>query len=106
MSVFAKLSPTQNERMVLILRKIGLVVGFLGNGINDSPALRTADIGILVDMVVDIAKESADIIPLEKNLMVLEERVIDGPRTFGIVTKYIKTAAHSNFGNVFSVLAR
>ena len=66
MAVFAKLSPAQNERMVLILRKIGHVVGFLGNGINDSPALRTADIDILVDMVVDIAKESADSIPWKR----------------------------------------
>lgn len=103
-SIFAKLSPTQKERIVRILQKNGHVVGFLGDGINDSPALRTADIGISVDTAVDIAKESADIILLEKNLMVLEEGVIEGRRTFGNITKYIKMAASSNFGNMFSVL--
>ena len=103
-SIFAKLSPTQKERIVRTLQKNGHVVGFLGDGINDSPALRTADIGISVDTAVDIAKESADIILLEKNLMVLEEGVIEGRRTFGNITKYIKMAASSNFGNMFSVL--
>ena len=103
-SIFAKLSPTQKERIVRLLQQNGHVVGFLGDGINDSPALRTADIGISVDTAVDIAKESADIILLEKNLMVLEEGVIEGRRTFGNITKYIKMAASSNFGNMFSVL--
>jgi len=103
-SIFAKLSPTQKERIVRSLQQNGHVVGFLGDGINDSPALRTADIGISVDTAVDIAKESADIILLEKNLMVLEEGVIEGRRTFGNITKYIKMAASSNFGNMFSVL--
>jgi Mg2+-importing ATPase len=103
-SIFAKLSPTQKERIVRVLQRNGHVVGFLGDGINDSPALRTADIGISVDTAVDIAKESADIILLEKNLMVLEEGVIEGRRTFGNITKYIKMAASSNFGNMFSVL--
>ena len=103
-SIFAKLSPTQKERIVRILQKNGHVVGFLGDGINDSPALRTADIGISVDTAVDIAKESADIILLEKNLMVLEQGVIEGRRTFGNITKYIKMAASSNFGNMFSVI--
>ncbi len=80
------------------------MVGFLGDGINDSPALRTADIGISVDTAVDIAKESADIILLEKSLMVLEEGVLEGRRTFGNISKYIRMAASSNFGNMFSIL--
>jgi Mg2+-importing ATPase len=82
----------------------GHTVGFLGDGINDAPALREADVGISVDTAVDIAKESADIILLEKNLMVLEEGVIEGRVTFGNIMKYIKMTASSNFGNVFSVL--
>ncbi|HEY6281432.1 MAG TPA: magnesium-translocating P-type ATPase [Burkholderiales bacterium] len=103
-SVFAKLSPTQKERIVRVLQLQGHVVGFLGDGFNDSPSLRTADIGISVDTAVDIAKESADIILLEKNLMVLEEGVLEGRKTFGNIVKYIKMAASSNFGNMFSVL--
>ena len=82
----------------------GHVVGFMGDGINDAPALRTADIGISVDTAVDIAKEAADIILLEKSLMVLEEGVLEGRRTFANMLKYIKMTASSNFGNVFSVL--
>ncbi|TXH04537.1 MAG: magnesium-translocating P-type ATPase [Nevskiaceae bacterium] len=103
-SVFAKLSPAQKERIVRALQSRGHVVGFLGDGINDSPALRTADIGISVDSAVDIAKESADLILLEKSLTVLEEGVIEGRKTFGNITKYIKMAASSNFGNMFSVV--
>ena len=103
-SVFAKLTPAQKERIVRALQSSGHVVGFLGDGINDSPALRTADIGISVDTAVDIAKESADIILLEKSLMVLEEGVIEGRRTFGNIVKYIRMAASSNFGNMCSVL--
>jgi Mg2+-importing ATPase len=103
-SVFAKLTPAQKERIVRALQSRGHVVGFLGDGINDSPALRTADIGISVDTAVDIAKESADIILLEKSLLVLEAGVIEGRRTFGNIVKYIKMAASSNFGNMFSVL--
>jgi Mg2+-importing ATPase len=80
------------------------VVGFLGDGINDSPALKAADIGISVDTAVDIAKESADIILLEKSLMVLQEGVTEGRKIFGNITKYIKMGASSNFGNMFSVL--
>ena len=80
------------------------VVGFLGDGINDSPALKTADVGISVDTAVDIAKESADIILLEKSLMVLQEGVIEGRKVFGNITKYIKMGASSNFDNMFSVL--
>jgi Mg2+-importing ATPase len=103
-AVFAKLSPAQKERIVRILQKNGHVVGFLGDGINDSPALRTADIGISVDTAVDIAKESADIILLEKNLLVLRRGVLEGRKTFGNIVKYIRMAASSNFGNMFSVL--
>ena len=82
----------------------GHVVGFLGDGINDSPALKAADVGISVDTAVDIAKESADIILLEKSLMVLQDGVIEGRKVFGNITKYIKMGASSNFGNMFSVL--
>ena len=103
-NVFAKLSPAQKERIVANLKAAGNVVGFMGDGINDAPALRTADIGISVDSAVDIAKEAADIILLEKSLMVLEEGVVEGRRTFANMLKYIKMTASSNFGNVFSVL--
>ncbi|WP_027469546.1 magnesium-translocating P-type ATPase [Deefgea rivuli] len=103
-TVFAKLSPLQKERLVIALRGNGHVVGFMGDGINDAPALRAADIGISVDSAVDIAKEAADIILLEKNLMVLEAGVIEGRKTFANMLKYIKMTASSNFGNVFSVL--
>jgi Mg2+-importing ATPase len=103
-NVFAKLSPAQKERIVATLKRTGHVVGFMGDGINDAPALRTADIGISVDSAVDIAKEAADIILLEKSLMVLEEGVVEGRRTFANMLKYIKMTASSNFGNVFSVL--
>ncbi len=103
-TVFAKLTPAQKERIVAALHRQGHVVGFLGDGINDSPALKTADVGISVDAAVDIAKESADIILLEKNLMVLQEGVIEGRRIFGNIVKYIKMGASSNFGNMFSVL--
>jgi P-type Mg2+ transporter len=103
-NVFAKLTPAQKERIVRLLKSNGHVVGFMGDGINDAPALRTADIGISVDTAVDIAKEAADIILLEKSLMVLEEGVLEGRRTFANMLKYIKMTASSNFGNVFSVL--
>lgn len=103
-TVFAKLTPMQKERIVQNLRQAGHVVGFMGDGINDAPALRAADIGISVDSAVDIAKEAADIILLEKSLMVLEQGVIEGRRTFANMLKYIKMTASSNFGNVFSVL--
>jgi Mg2+-importing ATPase len=104
-NVFAKLTPSHKERIVRLLKANGHVVGFMGDGINDAPALRTADIGISVDSAVDIAKEAADIILLEKSLMVLEEGVLEGRRTFANMLKYIKMTASSNFGNVFSVLA-
>ncbi|MDR6937820.1 magnesium-translocating P-type ATPase [Luteibacter sp. 3190] len=103
-TVFAKMSPVQKARVVKSLQRRGHTVGFLGDGINDAPALREADVGISVDTATDIAKESADIILLEKNLMVLEEGVVEGRVTFGNIMKYIKMTASSNFGNVFSVL--
>ncbi|MCZ3200331.1 magnesium-translocating P-type ATPase [Acinetobacter baumannii] len=102
--IFAKLSPVHKERIVEQLKVNGHVVGFLGDGINDAAAIRAADIGISVDTAVDIAKESADLILLEKSLMVLEKGVIEGRRTFANMLKYIKMTASSNFGNVFSVL--
>lgn len=103
-NVFAKLTPAHKERIVRLLKANGHVVGFMGDGINDAPALRTADIGISVDSAVDIGKEAADIILLEKSLMILEEGVLEGRRTFANMLKYIKMTASSNFGNVFSVL--
>jgi Mg2+-importing ATPase len=103
-TVFAKLTPEQKERIVRALHAKGHVVGFLGDGINDSPALKVADVGISVDTGVDIAKESADIILLEKSLLVLREGVVEGRRVFANITKYIKMGASSNFGNMFSVL--
>jgi P-type Mg2+ transporter len=102
--LFAKLAPLHKERIVLSLRAQGHVVGFMGDGINDAPALRAADIGISVDSAVDIAKEAADVILLEKSLMVLDEGVVEGRATFCNMLKYIRMTASSNFGNVFSVL--
>lgn len=102
--VFAKVSPAQKARIIGALHACDHVVGFLGDGINDSPALKAADVGISVDTAVDIAKESADIILLEKSLMILQEGVIEGRKVFGNITKYIKMGASSNFGNMFSVL--
>ncbi len=103
-NLFAKLTPLHKERIVRALRANGHIVGFMGDGINDAPALRAADIGISVDSAVDIAKEAADIILLEKSLMVLEEGVLEGRKTFSNMLKYIRMTASSNFGNVFSVL--
>jgi Mg2+-importing ATPase len=103
-TVFAKLNPAQKERVVRALHAKGHVVGFLGDGINDSPGLKAADVGISVDTAVDIAKESADIILLEKSLLVLQEGVTEGRKVFANITKYIKMGASSNFGNMFSVL--
>ncbi|NLZ80833.1 MAG: magnesium-translocating P-type ATPase [Clostridiales bacterium] len=103
-NIFAKLSPQQKVRIVEALRKNGHTVGFLGDGINDAAAMKESDVGISVDTAVDIAKESADIILLEKDLMVLEEGIIEGRKTFGNIIKYIKMTASSNFGNMFSVL--
>jgi Mg2+-importing ATPase len=103
-TIFAKLSPLQKARVVRVLKQRGHTVGFMGDGINDASALREADVGISVDSAVDVAKEAADIILLEKSLLVLERGVVEGRRTFGNVIKYIKMTASSNFGNVFSVL--
>jgi Mg2+-importing ATPase len=103
-TIFAKLSPDHKERIIKALRWKGHVVGFMGDGINDAPALRAADVGISVNTAVDIAKESSDIILLENSLLVLEEGVIEGRRVFGNIIKYIRMAASSNFGNMFSVL--
>ncbi|HVI47737.1 MAG TPA: magnesium-translocating P-type ATPase [Chitinophaga sp.] len=103
-SIFAKLSPAQKSRVVGVLQAKGHTVGFMGDGINDAGALRSADVGISVDTATDIAKESADIILLEKDLMVLRKGVIYGRRTFGNIIKYIKMTASSNFGNMFSML--
>ena len=102
--VFAKLTPLHKERIVRALRASGHVVGFMGDGINDAPALRAADIGISVDSAVDIAKEAADIILLEKSLLVLDDGVVEGRTTFCNMLKYIRMTASSNFGNVLSVL--
>ncbi|WP_313650842.1 magnesium-translocating P-type ATPase [Pseudomonas soli] len=103
-TVFAKLTPLQKSRVLKALQANGHTVGFLGDGINDAPALRDADVGISVDSGTDIAKESADIILLEKSLLVLEEGVLKGRETFGNIMKYLCMTASSNFGNVFSVL--
>jgi Mg2+-importing ATPase len=102
--VFARLSPSHKQRVVEALRRNGHVVGFMGDGINDAPALRAADVGISVDTAVDIARESADMILLEKSLMVLEEGVLEGRKVFVNILKYIRMGASSNFGNMFSVL--
>ncbi len=103
--VFAKLTPDQKSRVVSVLRAKGHTVGFMGDGINDAAAMKAADIGISVDTAVDVAKESADIILLEKDLMVLEQGIIEGRKTYANMIKYIKMTASSNFGNMFSVLA-
>jgi P-type Mg2+ transporter len=103
-TVFAKVTPAQKARIITACQHNGHVVGFLGDGINDSAALKEADVGISVDTAVDIAKESADIILLEKNLGVLGDGVIEGRKVFGNITKYIKMGASSNFGNMFSVV--
>ena len=104
-TVFSKLTPLQKTEIIALLQEQKNTVGFLGDGINDASALRQSDIGISVDSAVDIAKESADIILLEKDLMVLEDGVLEGRKTFGNMTKYIKMTASSNFGNMFSVMA-
>ena len=103
-SVFARLVPAHKERIIRALQSTGHVVGFMGDGINDAPALKAADVGISVDSAVDIGKESSDIILLENSLLVLEQGVLEGRRVFGNIIKYIKMAASSNFGNMFSVV--
>lgn len=103
-TVFAKVSPAQKAAIVEALHRKGHVVGYMGDGINDGPALKVADVGISVDSAVDIAKETADIILLEKSLGVLSDGVLEGRKVFGNITKYIKMGASSSFGNMFSVL--
>ncbi len=103
-SVFARLAPAHKERIIRALQSKGHVLGFMGDGINDAPALKAADVGISVNSAVDIAKESSDIILLENSLLVLEQGVLEGRRVFGNIVKYIKMAASSNFGNMFSVV--
>jgi Mg2+-importing ATPase len=103
-SIFARLAPAHKERIIRALQSKGHVLGFMGDGINDAPALKAADVGISVNSAVDIAKESSDIILLENSLLVLEQGVLEGRRVFGNIVKYIKMAASSNFGNMFSVV--
>ncbi len=103
-NLFAKLNPTQKARIIELLQQKGHTVGFMGDGINDAPALRTADVGISVDTAADITKEASSIILLEKSLTVLEDGVLEGRTVFGNMMKYIKMTISSNFGNVFSVL--
>jgi Mg2+-importing ATPase len=103
-TVFAKLSPQQKARVITVLRNNGHSVGYMGDGINDAAAMKASDVGISVDTAVDIAKESADVILLEKDLMVLEQGIIEGRKTYANMIKYIKMTASSNFGNMFSVL--
>jgi Mg2+-importing ATPase len=102
--VFARLSPSQKENIITALQKRGHVVGYMGDGINDALSMRAADVGISVDSAVDVAKESADIILLEKSLLVLEDGIIEGRKVFGNIIKYIRMGASSNFGNMFSVI--
>jgi len=102
-TVFARLSPLQKERVIYALHENKHIVGYLGDGINDAPALKASDVGISVNNAVDIAKESADIILLKKSLMVLKDGVIEGRKTFGNIVKYIKMGSSSNFGNMFSM---
>jgi len=102
--VFVKVTPVQKEQIVRELRHSGHVVGFMGDGVNDAPALKAADVGISVDSAVDVAKEAADIVLLEKNLLVLEEGIIEGRKVFANIVKYIRMGASSNFGNMFSVI--
>jgi Mg2+-importing ATPase len=103
-NIFTKLSPLQKEKVIYQLRENGHVVGYMGDGINDAPSLRAADVGISVDSAVDVAKESADIVLLEKSLMILEEGIKEGRKVFANIVKYIRMSSSSNFGNMFSVL--
>ena len=103
-NVFAKLNPLQKARIVRVLKSANKVVGFMGDGINDSIALKESDVGISVDTAVEIAKESADVILLEKDLMVLQEGIIEGRKVFANTTKYLKITASNNYGNSISVL--
>ena len=103
-TLFARVSPSHKQRIIKALQAGGHTVGFMGDGINDAPALRAADVGISVDTAVDIARESADMILLEKSLLVLEAGVVEGRKVFANILKYVRMGASSNFGNMFSVL--
>ena len=103
-TVFAKLSPDQKARIILQLKRNGHIVGYMGDGINDAPSMKVADVGISVDTAVDIAKETADVILLDKDLMVLEKGLVEGRKVYANMTKYIKMTVSSNFGNIFSLL--
>ena len=103
-TVFAKLSPDQKARIILSLKKNGHKVGYMGDGINDAPSMKVSDVGISVDTAVDIAKETADVILLDKDLMVLEKGLVEGRKVYANMTKYIKMTVSSNFGNIFSLL--
>src|ERR1019366_10699547 len=103
-TIFARVSPAHKQRIILAFQSRKHTVGFMGDGINDAPALRAAYVGVSVDTAVDIAKESADVILLEKSLMVLEEGVLEGRKVFINILRYIRMGASSNFGNMFSVL--
>jgi Mg2+-importing ATPase len=103
-TIFARLAPMQKQHVVMVLRDSGHVVGYMGDGVNDAPSLRQADVGISVDSATDIAKESSDIILLEKSLLVLKDGIFEGRRIYGNIMKYMKMALSSNFGNMFSVL--
>lgn len=103
-TVFAKLSPDQKARIILQLKRNGHGVGYMGDGINDAPSMKVADVGISVDTAVDIAKETADVILLDKDLMVLETGIVEGRKVYANMTKYIKMTVSSNFGNIFSLL--
>lgn len=102
--IFAKMSPAQKARIVNNFKAAGHVVGYMGDGVNDAAAMQAADVGISVDSAVDIARETADVIMLEKDLMVLEEGIVEGRRTYANMIKYIKMTASSNFGNIFTIL--
>ncbi len=102
-NVFARVTPAQKDRIITLLKSNGHVVGFMGDGINDAPSLKTSDVGVSVDNAVDVAKESADIILLKNDLTVLAEGVLEGRRTFGNTMKYVMMGVSSNFGNMFSV---
>ncbi|WP_167747534.1 HAD-IC family P-type ATPase, partial [Streptococcus mitis] len=103
-TVFAKLSPDQKARIILQFKANGHAVGYMGDGINDAPSMKVADVGISVDTAVDIAKETADVILLDKDLMVLEKGLVEGRKVYANMTKYIKMTVSSNFGNILSLL--
>jgi len=104
-TIFSRFSPDQKNRVIMALKKFHRAVGYMGDGINDAPSLKTADVGISVNSATDVAKDAADIILTEKDLLVLKEGILEGRRTFGNTMKYILMGLSSNFGNMFSVAA-